>query len=567
MARIWLLLLLCCAWSPLSLSSTVSFIGMKQQCEKAQFVPGYNLGGEGFDIVTMRGKGAYIIDTESWKLQNDTCRLFRNDYLNREIQKVPASVVDWRALPRCRMKVSSTLYDSVENLVNDSTSSVSNDWKIGLELPVDPSVTVGVGFGGTHSRVSEFAMKKSKSDRYTFTRHAVHCDFYRYRMTDNPPLSQAFVSALNSLPPYSSASKIRYRNLIDTYGTHYITQVALGGEIKAVTSFKTCQASMNGLTATEVSDCLTFEASANFAQTASVKAMSKHCEAMKKKLLSGRSFHSEFGERETEVIGGDIDGDALFLSRSDSYNKWIDSLKRIPGVVNYNLKALHTIVPDKHPARMGLKKEVEQYIKNNAVLKTCSESCQVGHRSNRRDPCACVCNGNQNLRSNCCPAGKGLATLKVFGMRAEGLYGDRWTKTDGSVEVKYGDQTKRTIIISNNDNPTWPETFEFGPIVINMMDKLIFNVYDEDTYWNSDLLGECLVKLRSGQVSNSCMFNHGTFFYSYEVKCAPSLGGDRCQEYIPSPMSPSLAEVFYTRNGVLLGKSMKSVRDSTSNRL
>ncbi|XP_063333402.1 perforin-1-like [Pelmatolapia mariae] len=557
MAKLWHLLLLCWAWSPLCLPSSVSFTGTPQECEKAHFVPGYNLGGEGFDIVTMKRKGAYVIDTETWKIGNGTCRMYRNDYMNREKQKVPVAVVDWRTLPKCSLKVSSVVYDSVETLVNDSTSSVSNNWKIGLSIPVDPSVTVGVGFGGSHSRESTFAMKKSKQDRYTFLHHSINCHYYGYRLATSPPLNQEFQSAVDSIPPYSSKTASLYHNLIDTYGTHYITQVSLGGEIKATTAVRTCMATMNGLTDTDVSDCLSVEASATFANSASIKAEYEHCQRKKKKLGSNQSFSSLFNERHTEAIGGDIDGgDILFVGQSDPsvYKSWLISLKTIPDVVQYNLKPLHTILPLNHPARAGLKQEVEQYIKKNAVLKKCSESCKIGHRSNVRDPCACVCNSNQNIKSNCCPAGKGLATLKVFKLYAKGLYGDTWTQTDGSVEVTYGDQKKRTDIISNDDNPEWRETFEFATITINMKNKLTFAVYDEDSYWNSDLLGECSFDLRAGKVRDSCMLDHGTFYFSYIVECAPSLSGNQCQEYIPSPMSPSLAEVFHTRNGVLLGE-------------
>lgn len=385
-------------------------------------------------------------------------------------------------------------------------------------------------------------------------------------------MSRDFLSAVNSLPPYSSGKASLYRNLIDTYGTHYITQVSLGGGIKATTSIKTCSATMNGLTGTEVSDCLSVEASATFASSASVKAMYKHCQEKKKNLSHAQSFSSEFSERIVEVTGGDEHA-SLFqdVSNPDANKKWLNSLKSIPDVVRYNLKPLHTVLPDGHRARIGLKQEVEQYIKKNGVLKKCSESCQIGHRSNKRDPCACVCNGNQNVKSNCCPAGKGLATLKVFDLSARNLYGDTWSETDASVQVIYGDQTKSTHIISNNDNPVWGESFEFGPIVINMNNKLTFTVYDEDSQWNSDWLGECSFDLREGKVSDSCMFDHGTFFFSYEVKCAPSLGGSRCHEYIPSPMSPSLAQVFYTRNGVLIGDSGKqfdkSTRQTVLNRL
>ncbi|XP_037546017.1 perforin-1-like, partial [Nematolebias whitei] len=345
MADLWKPLLLLLAWSPLSFSSTVSFTGSPQECEKAHFVPGYNLGGEGFDIVTMERKGAYVIDTETWNLGNGTCRMYSNSYMRGEKQKVPVAVVDWRNLPKCTMTVSSMLYDSVETLVNDSTSSVSNDWKIGLDIPVDPSASVGVGFGGSHSKAAKFGMTKSKEDRYSFVHHSVDCNFYRYRMTTNPPPSHDFLSAVNSLPPYSAAKAPLYRDLIDTFGTHYITQVSLGGAIKATTSFKTCLASMSGLTATDVGDCLSVEASASFASSASIKAMSKHCQEKKKNLTSSRSFSSEFSERFTEVIGGD-EHDVLFFqddSNTDAKKNWLNSLKTTPDVVHKALNPHHLL--------------------------------------------------------------------------------------------------------------------------------------------------------------------------------------------------------------------------------
>uniref|UniRef100_A0A671P648 C2 domain-containing protein n=1 Tax=Sinocyclocheilus anshuiensis TaxID=1608454 RepID=A0A671P648_9TELE len=83
-----------------------------------------------------------------------------------------------------------------------------------------------------------------------------------------------------------------------------------------------------------------------------------------------------------------------------------------------------------------------------------------------------------------------LATLKVYNLRAKGLYGDVGSQTDGTVTVTY-------------------ETFEFGPIKIRMANKLTFKVYDADSYWNSDLLGSCSFDLRSGVVTDSCAFKYG----------------------------------------------------------
>lgn len=311
---------------------------------------------------------------------------------------------------------------------------------------------------------------------------------------------------------------------------------------------------MNGLTATDVSDCLSVETSTTYASAASDGNKTEDCQAKRQNL--GQSFSSEFSERIKEVTGGNELNVVFFEGDSDmaANNRWLDSLKSKPDVVQYNLKPLHTILPNNHFAHSGLKLEVEQYIKKNGVRKLCSEPCQIGLRSDKRDPCACVCDSDQNIKSNCCPAGKGLATLKVLKLSAKNLFGDLWGQTDGYVQVKYGDQMKHTDVIADNDNPTWLETFEFGTIVIKLQNKLTFSVYDEDTKSN-DLLGECSFDLHEGFKSDTCTFDHGTFLFSYEVKCAPSLGGSRCDSYVPSPMSPSLAQVFYTRNGVLVGNS------------
>lgn len=176
----WLLFLLSCVQASPAASPMVGYIGTPTACAKAHFVPGYNLGGEGFDVVTMERKGAYVIDSETWKsAANGSCKLYINDYMNREAQKVPVSVVDWRTFSQCSLKVASMLYDSAEALVNDSMSSVSNNWKVGLEIPLPAGVSAGVSLGGSHSRESAFGMRKSKQDHYSFSRQSIQCNVYR----------------------------------------------------------------------------------------------------------------------------------------------------------------------------------------------------------------------------------------------------------------------------------------------------------------------------------------------------------------------------------------------------
>ncbi|KAI4899356.1 hypothetical protein NFI96_030478 [Prochilodus magdalenae] len=524
----------------LELSST-------DDCKNAHFIPGYNLGGEGFDVVKMERKGSYVIDMENWDIGNGSCKMYANSYLNKAKQKIPAAVVFWGTLPPCSTKVSSKIYDSSEALVNGSTSSISNNWKIGLDLIATASVSVG----GTQSREAQFGMKKSKEDRFSFTKHVVECSYYSYKIVSSPPLHHEFLRALQSLP--SEYDPPAYQSIIDRFGTHYTTGVKLGGKMKAVTAIRTCKAALSGLTDTAVKDCLDVEAS-DTSNDATMRAELKYCQALKKKMNTNEKFSSMFKDRQMEIVGGNINGEDLLFSRTshaDALKQWLESLKTIPAVVTYTLKPLHTLLDNKHPAREGLKKEVENYILQNALKKVCSKSCKIGHKTNPRDRCACVCERSQNILSNCCPVANSLATLKVFNLRAIGLYGDIWTETDGSVKVTYGDMVRRTEVIANNNNPCWRESFEFGPVKLSINKKLTFKVYDDDIFWNRELLGECSFDLRSGQVTDTCTFQYGTFFFSYIVTCAPSLEGPTCADYSPSPMTPRPAELFQSRNGIL----------------
>lgn len=148
-------------------------LGDPTQCKMASFVPGYNLGGEGFDVVKMERKGTYVITMDTWDLGNGSCMIKKNSYLN-EMQKLPLAMVFWRTLPKCSMKVQSQEFDSSESVVKDSTSSITNNWKVGLSMLVG-----SVSVGGTHSRESSYAMQKSKEDKYSFTKHEIQCSYYK----------------------------------------------------------------------------------------------------------------------------------------------------------------------------------------------------------------------------------------------------------------------------------------------------------------------------------------------------------------------------------------------------
>lgn len=63
-------------------------IGSGSECEKAPFVPGHNLAGEGFDVVRMRRTGAYVINVKGHLTDNNTCTLCPNRFQNGQVKTV-----------------------------------------------------------------------------------------------------------------------------------------------------------------------------------------------------------------------------------------------------------------------------------------------------------------------------------------------------------------------------------------------------------------------------------------------------------------------------------------------
>lgn len=62
--------------------------GSGSECEKAPFVPGHNLAGEGFDVVRMRRTGAYVINVKAHLADNHTCTLCPNRFQGGQVKVV-----------------------------------------------------------------------------------------------------------------------------------------------------------------------------------------------------------------------------------------------------------------------------------------------------------------------------------------------------------------------------------------------------------------------------------------------------------------------------------------------
>ncbi|KAM4595760.1 perforin-1-like [Fundulus diaphanus] len=488
-------------------------IGTKTQCDAASFVPGHNLVGEGFDVVTLRRKGAYVIDFKTYLSSSGTCTLCPNPLQGNKLQKLPKSVVDWRAFSTCTADIYNSFHTSSSQLVNAYTTQESSDWTFGLD--VDKYVDANLEVGGTRSSAYSFASERTKEDRYTFSTHRVTCSHYGFRVSSTPPLSTEFTRHLSTLPlHYTSTTAAAYRDVLNIYGTHYIRQVNLGGRMRRVTSSRTCLSSLNGLTSDEVHSCLSKGIAVGLGKI-KLSSVSSSCKNVLQNQDSSTSYSSGLHQHYTEISGGNGWLGEFSISQNDStgFSTWLKSLKDQPNVVWYSLRPLYELMPSSSQ-KSAMKVAIEKYLEDNAM---------------KVSPSAPTCSGGPNLGTNCCPLEPSKGTLTVTIVRAWGLDGDKIGKTDAFAKMWYGSIYHRTTKIKS-DNPTWNAEFKLGHVDTHLSLKV--EVWDEDVA-NDDRLISCTRQLLQGSHTFTCSGN-GNVEVKYTLKCDAYLTGNRCENYKPS---------------------------------
>lgn len=341
--------------------------------------------------------------------------------------------------------------------------------------------------------------------------------FFSYRVMDQPELSAEFTKHLLQLPThYSEKTKSLYRRIIDTYGTHYIHHVRLGGRVRQVTAFRTCLATLTGFLESDIKNCLNIELKITLGFLPVNTSHSNKCSNILKDNMN-MGFSQRLLTQKLEVLGGEKYFQDLVFHQSPAkaYENWMNSLREYPDIISYDIFPLHHLVTDPDLSA-SLRRAVTEYIEENMLP---SEQNQ-NHE----------CNPTANLDHNCCPLRAGHGTLTVVVQHATGLKGDFFTQTDGYVTVWYNNKYVETGIVINDNNPEWNIIYNFGSVEFGH--ALIFEVWDSDVMFN-DLVGRCVVYPERGTHSHSCRLSKGVFYFTYSAQCDAHLAGYRCGRYSP----------------------------------
>ncbi|XP_066487014.1 perforin-1-like [Tiliqua scincoides] len=418
---------------------------------------------------------SYWADVDQWKATDGGCTLCENPLLEgKPLQRLPLIITDWKANISCQQKVQHSVQESVIAVAEALTElRVKNDWRNELDVKINLSAKI------QFLRKCRQPITASQTHSYVSTQ--------KFRLIKDPLLSDHFEHSIKNLPEnYYPSSKVDYFKLIRTYGTHFGIEFDMGAHFRYLTAIPVCKTVLEDVSISELSLCLAVDVGIAFGFDGVTNSPDfQMCEEKKK----NTDFFLLLSKMSEERWGGRFP--------SNTPKEWLESAKSMPALLSYSLEPLHNLVEKNNPRRAGLQQALSEYMRERALWRNCKKSCPPGSRLSTGNFCSCECPNNNFTNSMCCSQKRGLAKLTVTIERAEGLWGDFFSRSDGYVTVWFQFREMRTCTVWNNNNPTWNVTFDFGVIQLHEnFTSLDLEVWDEDFGWNDNTLGGCSITLR-----------------------------------------------------------------------
>ncbi|XP_066486490.1 perforin-1-like [Tiliqua scincoides] len=358
----------------------------------------------------------------------------------------------------------------------------------------------------------------------------------RFRIIKNKSVSAKFMNNVKILPEkLDSHSKWGYNQLILRYGTHFMKEPDLGARVNYMTGIEACRIPLTNYTISEIRRCLEIEAGVHIGFDEMTKNPDFHKCKHKRTDMAFLFLVSKYIK---DLEGGrtsnsDLSDEAFNFPESSK--RWLESVKTLPALLSSSIEPLHTLLDKNDPRRENLRQVVSEHVRRQVLLRNCTLLCPPGVQQSVWEPCSCECPSNNFTNTMCCSQQQGLGKLTMTIQRAESLWGDFFTHSDGYVSVSLQNKEMCTHTVWNNNNPEWNTSMDFGIVKLTGdFTKVKIEVWDEDSGWNDDLLGRCLMTLRPWETfQHVCRLNHGSLHYKGRLVCGYHLGGPSCRDYIP----------------------------------
>ncbi|CAL8387036.1 unnamed protein product [Boreogadus saida] len=343
-------------------------LGSDDACDMDKTPPNSDLTGKGYDLLTGKLRAA-VINTLSFGGQ---CRkVYSGD--NNLLYRLPQSLITY----------------NFEVKVDNEGSDESYESSWSYMLHVQENALFKHHRITFHEEVSE-----GKAKRLLILKNKVVLAQFQNTAPQYLTLSEGFWRALSSLPldyeyPF-------YRRLLQTYGSHYMSEGSLGGQYQALLEFDRDSLASTSTTDTDYQRCWRKVKRRLF-----WKKVKTVCEKLTSSLKSSGGHNTNTLRVKTNIVGGA----ASFISglgvldvedpeaNGAMYENWASSVKDFPDVIDQKLRPLYELVKEVPCAgrrRLNLRQATARYL---AEQHPCH--CQPCRNNGRpllsADGCLCVC--------------------------------------------------------------------------------------------------------------------------------------------------------------------------------
>ncbi|XP_018964431.1 complement component C7 [Cyprinus carpio] len=346
----------------------------KVMCDLQKPPPNVELTGQGFDALRKEARGT-VINTKSF---GGLCRkTFSGDH--RDLYRLPQSVLRYTFQVTAKNDFTDESFDSSWHYLNHIEKH---------------SRTSGTAYGHD-DYVFHNELLQSQSKNLLIMKSDVDVAQFQNQAPEYLPLSEEFWKALLSLPvTYDYAA---YRNVLERFGTHYISEGTLGGQFRLFLMASQDIIKKLQSVQRDYKQCVKTSHSILFI----IRWTTEDCN--EEKFNEEQPFYESLSKNDmtTDIFGGDPAYIAKLsmlnkntpVENGRAFSQWSGSVKGFPKVIKPKLRPLHELVKEVSCAgvkKHHLKRAIETYLSEKHSCH-CRECKNNGLRVLDNDVCKCVC--------------------------------------------------------------------------------------------------------------------------------------------------------------------------------